>query len=125
MPSCHLQYDLFFFVDDLIFIECFLFSLQMKNIPSKSVKSLVDNMINILGLGSKRKCYSHALSGGQKRKLSVGIALMGDAKVNIIFHSSHYTKTEVVRPAINTKFVLMLLFKCIKQVQHMRNFSVS
>ena len=38
-------------------------------------------MIEVLGLEQKRKALSHTLSGGQKRKLSVGIALIAGSKV--------------------------------------------
>ena len=34
-----------------------------------------------LGIEDKRKAFTKTLSGGQKRKLSVGIALIGDSKV--------------------------------------------
>lgn len=38
-------------------------------------------MINVLGLEPKRNSFSMTLSGGQKRKLSVGIALIAGSKV--------------------------------------------
>lgn len=41
-------------------------------------------MINVLGLEQKRNKFSSTLSGGQKRKLSVGIALIAGSKVIII-----------------------------------------
>ena len=45
------------------------------------MKQEVDDMIGVLGLEQKRRALSHTLSGGQKRKLSVGIALIADSKV--------------------------------------------
>ena len=41
-------------------------------------------MIEVLGLQQKRRALSHTLSGGQKRKLSVGIALIAGSKVDIM-----------------------------------------
>ena len=46
------------------------------------MKKEVDDMIGVLGLEQKRRALSHTLSGGQKRKLSVGIALIADSKVD-------------------------------------------
>lgn len=58
-------------------------------------------MIRVLGLESKRTSFSMTLSGGQKRKLSVGIALIAGSKVreilrlicwsNLDFLWYHYT----------------------------------
>jgi len=39
-------------------------------------------MIGVLRLEDKRHTESKALSGGMKRKLSVGIALIADSKVS-------------------------------------------
>ena len=54
---------------------------QLKGCPSKHLKSEVDEMIKVVGLESKRYALSQTLSGGQKRKLSVGIALIAFSKV--------------------------------------------
>lgn len=53
----------------------------MKGCPKENVKKEVDDMINVLGLEPKRNSFSMTLSGGQKRKLSVGIALIAGSKV--------------------------------------------
>ena len=37
-----------------------------------------------VGLETKLNARSHGLSGGQKRKLSVGIALIGGSKVSLV-----------------------------------------
>lgn len=42
---------------------------------------MVADMAKEVGLELKRKEFSKTLSGGQKRKLSVGIALIGGSKV--------------------------------------------
>ena len=60
---------------------------QLKGCASKDVNNEVNKMIDILGLPHKRKALSHTLSGGQKRKLSVGIALIAGSKVSMLIFS--------------------------------------
>lgn len=70
---------------DLLTVEEHLkFFAQLKGCPSKHLKSEVDEMIKVVGLESKRYALSQTLSGGQKRKLSVGIALIAFSKVIIL-----------------------------------------
>ena len=45
------------------------------------VSSVVSGILNDIDLMEKRDTLSKQLSGGQKRKLSVGIALIGDPKI--------------------------------------------
>jgi len=47
----------------------------------KKVNAEVNRMIRVLRLEEKRDVYSRKLSGGMKRKLSVGIALIAGSKV--------------------------------------------
>ena len=44
-------------------------------------------MIECIGLADKRHTQTRALSGGMKRKLSVGIALISDSKVSMVMSS--------------------------------------
>lgn len=55
---------------------------QLKGCPPDRVKEEVNEMIDVLGLEAKRNKFSSTLSGGQKRKLSVGIALIAGSKVS-------------------------------------------
>jgi ABC-type multidrug transport system ATPase subunit len=48
------------------------------------VKHNVDEVLVGVGLSSFRSRYAHALSGGNKRKLSLGIALMGNPSVVLL-----------------------------------------
>lgn len=41
----------------------------------------ISRVVNLIGLETQRDSFAEKLSGGQKRKLSVGIAIMGDPKV--------------------------------------------
>lgn len=49
----------------------------------------VDEMIKSLALEDKRDTQSRNLSGGMKRKLSVGNALVGNSKVNFFISNNH------------------------------------
>ncbi|KAF1324094.1 Atp-binding protein, partial [Globisporangium splendens] len=53
----------------------------MKHIPPSQLDEEVERMIKEVGLTEKRKTRSKDLSGGQKRKLSVAIAFVGDSKL--------------------------------------------
>ncbi len=57
------------------------FALQLKGCPRERVQDEVRAMIALLKLESKRNKAASTLSGGQKRKLSVGIALINMSKV--------------------------------------------
>jgi ABC-type multidrug transport system ATPase subunit len=50
---------------------------SFKGTPKAELKEEVEKMIQSVGLTEKRKAFSRTLSGGQKRKLSVGIAFIG------------------------------------------------
>lgn len=51
---------------------------MIKGIPSDILPSYVDSMVKLIGLGEYADRASGTYSGGNKRKLSVGIALMGN-----------------------------------------------
>ncbi|XP_030646569.1 ATP-binding cassette sub-family A member 3 [Chanos chanos] len=73
------QHDVLF--DNLTVEEHLLFYTQLKGYPREKIPEEVDRIIRILNLEDKRKARSKTLSGGMKRKLSIGIALIGDSKV--------------------------------------------
>jgi ABC-type Na+ transport system ATPase subunit NatA len=54
---------------------------QLKGCPEDCLDKEVDDMIRVLRLEDKRDVFSSNLSGGMKRKLSVGIALIAGSKV--------------------------------------------
>ena len=56
--------------------------LQLKGYPRAKIPAEVDRMIHVLNLEDKTNARSKTLSGGMKRKLSIGIALIGDSKVS-------------------------------------------
>lgn len=70
---------------DLLTVEEHLwFFAMMKGCPSKRVSAEIDRMIQSIGLQDKRCVQTRALSGGMKRKLSVGIALIAGSKVSCL-----------------------------------------
>uniref|UniRef100_A0A672IQI6 ABC transporter domain-containing protein n=1 Tax=Salarias fasciatus TaxID=181472 RepID=A0A672IQI6_SALFA len=73
------QHDVLF--DNLTVREHLLFYAQLKGYSKDKISDEVDRIIRILNLEDKRQARSKTLSGGMKRKLSIGIALIGDSKV--------------------------------------------
>uniref|UniRef100_A0A3B4UC74 ATP binding cassette subfamily A member 3 n=1 Tax=Seriola dumerili TaxID=41447 RepID=A0A3B4UC74_SERDU len=73
------QHDVLF--DNLTVREHLLFYAQLKGYSKEKIPDEVDRIIRILSLEDKRQARSKTLSGGMKRKLSIGIALIGDSKV--------------------------------------------
>ncbi|PFX17779.1 ATP-binding cassette sub-family A member 3 [Stylophora pistillata] len=73
------QHDVLF--DRLTVEEHLWFFAKLKSCSSSQAKGEVDRMIECIGLTDKRQTQARALSGGMKRKLSVGIALIGGSKV--------------------------------------------
>ncbi len=67
--------------DQLTVEEHLKFFGRLKGISSKDINKEVSEMIALLHLEDKTNVQSTALSGGMKRKLSVGIALIGGSKV--------------------------------------------
>lgn len=53
----------------------------VKGVPKEQVNHTVNEILRQIGLTEKVDTFSKDLSGGMKRKLSVGIALVGDSKV--------------------------------------------
>lgn len=57
---------------------------EIKGTPPEEAMAKVDKMITSVGLVEKRHDKTKNLSGGQKRKLSVGIAFIGGSRVVIL-----------------------------------------
>ncbi|KAM7263046.1 hypothetical protein ACFE04_000729 [Oxalis oulophora] len=56
----------------------------LKDVKGISLDSAVTDMVDEVGLADKANTMVRALSGGMKRKLSLGIALIGNSKVIIL-----------------------------------------
>lgn len=70
--------------DNMTVEEHLWFFAKLKGCPADQVKKEIDDIIQVMGIEAKRHRLSATLSGGQKRKLSVGIALIGNSKVVIL-----------------------------------------
>uniref|UniRef100_A0A8D2M1Q4 ATP binding cassette subfamily A member 3 n=1 Tax=Zonotrichia albicollis TaxID=44394 RepID=A0A8D2M1Q4_ZONAL len=73
------QHDVLF--DNMTVEEHLHFYAGLKGYPASKCPEEITHILRILGLEDKRRSLSKALSGGMKRKLSIGIALIGDSKV--------------------------------------------
>lgn len=70
--------------DDLTVKEHLELYAGLKGVPRSKVDDAVAEIIKDVGLTEKVDTQSQQLSGGQKRKLSVAIALLGDSKVVVL-----------------------------------------
>nr|XP_020862173.1 ATP-binding cassette sub-family A member 3-like [Phascolarctos cinereus] len=73
------QYDILF--DYMTVAEHLYFYVQLKGVSDKDWSDEINYILNILNLENKRNTISKSLSGGMKRKVSIGIALIGGSKV--------------------------------------------
>ncbi|XP_041978073.1 phospholipid-transporting ATPase ABCA3-like [Aricia agestis] len=69
---------------DLTVAEHIIFYSRLKGVPSSKVKDEVDHFMKLLELEEKRHVVSAHLSGGQKRRLSVGAAMCGSSRVVLL-----------------------------------------
>ena len=53
---------------------------RLKGVPKTYIQNEVKRMLLQIGIGDKADSFPTAMSGGQKRKLSLGIALIGNSK---------------------------------------------
>ena len=63
---------------DLTVEEHLILFATFKGSKGAAMKKEVEDMIISVGLTEKKKARAKTLSGGQKRKLSVGIAFIGE-----------------------------------------------
>lgn len=124
---------------------------RIKGIPAYCRKNLIDNVIDKLGLEIHRKKASGTLSGGNKRKLSVAIAIVGNPPIILLDEPSAGMDPEARRfmwsvvaniasqktsaviltshlmeeaEALCTKMGIMVkggIFKCFGSSQHIKN----
>ncbi|XP_007499573.1 phospholipid-transporting ATPase ABCA3-like isoform X1 [Monodelphis domestica] len=73
------QHDVLF--DELTVAEHLFFYAQLKGLPLEKCSEEIDHILTILDMEQKRHTLSRSLSGGMKRKVSIGIALIAGSKV--------------------------------------------
>ncbi|XP_011822388.1 PREDICTED: ATP-binding cassette sub-family A member 3 isoform X1 [Mandrillus leucophaeus] len=76
------QHDILF--DNLTVAEHLYFYAQLKGLSRQKCPEEVKQMLHIIGLEDKWNSRSRFLSGGMRRKLSIGIALIAGSKVLIL-----------------------------------------
>ena len=69
---------------DLTVSEHLRFFAGIKGVPPAEVEAAISQAIKEVGLTEKVHARSKQLSGGQKRKLSVAIALVGGSKICVL-----------------------------------------
>lgn len=68
----------------IFILQCTKYFVIFKGLTSEKVDDEVERMLAELYLTDKADTISKTLSGGQKRKLSVGIAVIGNPKIIIL-----------------------------------------
>ncbi|CAM4813346.1 unnamed protein product [Rotaria magnacalcarata] len=76
------QYDILY--DQLTVREHLTLVSEMRQISRKDVNQSIDRILNLIGLADQQHTWAKNLSGGMKRRLSIGISLVGDSKVLIL-----------------------------------------
>ncbi|KAM7302630.1 putative ABC transporter [Ixodes scapularis] len=69
---------------DMTVYEHLLFFSELKRVPSSEIEQQLCKLLSLLKMSQKRAVLARHLSGGYRRKLSIGIALVGNSKVVIL-----------------------------------------
>ena len=114
------QHDVLF--DELTPTEHLQFFARIRGMDEREVPGEVEDILNDIDLADKKDDVVKNLSGGQKRKLSVGVALIGDPK--IIFLGS------VQQPYLSSQFAfqcrnLPQLLSTQKDVAYLLNLPIN
>ncbi|KAK5642701.1 hypothetical protein RI129_008868 [Pyrocoelia pectoralis] len=73
------QHNILF--DELTVEEHIYFYSRLKGVPKPDINAEIEKYVEMLELQPKKKAKAETLSGGMKRKLSVGVALCGGSSV--------------------------------------------
>ena len=73
------QFDILW--DNLTVREHLYIAARLQNVPKSEINQRIQTLVYDVGLTEKIDKYSKTLSGGQKRKLSVAMSLIGNSKV--------------------------------------------
>lgn len=67
--------------DKMTVLEHFIFFGMLKGLSSRKAVAEADNLMDLLQIKDKKNVLSTSLSGGQKRRVSLGCAIIGGSKV--------------------------------------------
>ncbi|KAJ1521781.1 hypothetical protein ONE63_003416 [Megalurothrips usitatus] len=97
----------------------------LRGVPASARAHTVRRCIDLLGLGALEKSQARHLFGGNKRKLSVAIALVGDPLLVYMVGRAHIRQHErtvgiglYVRPFLHTKCQCTILYILIYRSEH-------
>ncbi|PVU86199.1 hypothetical protein BB561_006788 [Smittium simulii] len=93
------QYDILW--DDLSIEDHLYFYARLKGISPKNEKNVVDQILKDVDLDTMKKKLSKQLSGGQKRRLSIAISLVGNPDVVFLDEPTTGLDPEVRRTVWN------------------------
>lgn len=88
--------------------ETLLFYARLKGIPKKEEKEHVKNILEKVGLGQYSTRKAQDLSGGMRRRLSIGISLVGNPRV--VFLDEPTTYVTFTKKKRMTTFLLFFFF---------------
>lgn len=83
--------------DTLTVREHLWFFGRLKGLTRQEVGGEIEKMLESIKLTEKSNAQSRYLSGGMKRKLSLGLALIGKAKVSFAIRANFYFSLAVCR----------------------------
>lgn len=81
------------------------FALQVCGSPPKRIKDVVPQILKIVGLSEKEKCYPKQLSGGERQRVAIARALIHRPKILVADEPTGNLDT------INTQEIIELLMK--------------
>ena len=76
-----------------------------RNKTKATVKKDVNALLQKLKLFNKRNALPKQLSGGQKRRVCLGMAVIGDSSVSLIYLIFYYSVLQFSSKVITIKFV--------------------
>lgn len=71
-------------LDKMTVVEILEFYARLRGLKGKEIPDHVERIIEAVGVGRFRKRMANKLSGGNKRKLSLGVALIGNPRVLLL-----------------------------------------
>jgi len=111
------QFDVLF--DNLTVREHLNLVCELKDIPSGEIPTQIQETLNVVMLNEHQHKLSKTLSGGMKRKLSLGMALIGGSKLIILDEPTSGLDVESRRQVWNLIKVIKQGRSIIMSTQHL------